>query len=172
MVFVLINDILGGLTDEFRSLSVRINSVETLLQEKFIEVYTHLAEPEKTEILLKQRDVKGVSVLQYLAKLKLHSFLQITHINRIIRGMWHSKTDISGSIFELASCYSLCFQNDMIENKVDTEVRLRFKCGKAYSEVGDYKPMPHYMTKSVWLRSMSVRFFIETIIFFGIVVFY
>ena len=105
MVFVLINDILGGLTDEFRSLSVRINSVEMLLQEKFIEVYTYLAEPEKTEILLKQRDVKGVSVLQYLAKLKLHSFLQITHINRIIRGMWHSKTDISGSIFELASSY-------------------------------------------------------------------
>ena len=60
----------------------------------------------------------------------------------------------------------------MIENKVDTEVRLRFKCGEAYSEVGDYKPMPHYMTKSVWLRSMSVRFFIETIIFFAIVVVY
>ena len=86
--------------------------------------------------------------------------------------MWHSKTDISGSIFELASCYTLCFRNDMIQNKADTEVRLRFKCGSGDSDVGGYKPMPHYLTKQVWLRSMSVRYLLETLVFFALVAVY
>ena len=56
-------DILKGLTSEFRSLSVRINSLEKTILNKFIVVYTRLNEPEKIEMLLKQRDIKGISVL-------------------------------------------------------------------------------------------------------------
>ena len=63
MVFVMLIDILKGLTSEFRSLSVRINFLEKMILNKFIVVYTRLNEPEKIETLLNQRDIKGISVL-------------------------------------------------------------------------------------------------------------
>lgn len=62
-------------------------------------------------MMLKQQDIKGVSVLQYFAKLKLYRFLQINHVNRIVSQMWESKTDIGGSVFDLSTCYYLTFVN-------------------------------------------------------------
>ena len=50
-------------------------------------------------------------MLQYLARLKMYKFLQLNMINRIVSGMWESKTDIGGSIFDLATSYDLTFTN-------------------------------------------------------------
>ena len=82
-------------------------------------------QPEKIESLLKQKDVKGVTVLQFLSELKMYRFLQINHINRIVSGMWRSKTDIGGSVFELSTSYNLTFINKL-EHLEDNEVYKRF----------------------------------------------
>ena len=60
----------------------------------------------------------------------------------------------------------------MIKSKADTEVRIRFNCGFEANEVDSYKAMPHYLTRQVWLRSMSVRYLLETIVFFALVFVY
>ena len=43
----------------------------------------------------------------------MYRFLQINHINRIVSGMWRSKTDIGGSVFDKATSYNLVFVNDL-----------------------------------------------------------
>ena len=111
MWFVLITDILKNLSDQFRSLDLRVNFVREQIQEKFIAIYENLYEPDKIETLLTQQDINGVTVLQYLAKLKMHRFMQINHMNRIVSSMWRSKTDIGGSVFDLATSYDLTVVN-------------------------------------------------------------
>ena len=111
--------------DQFRSLILRINFVNEQILEKFVVIYEYLYEPEKMETMLKQQDVRGVTVLQYLAQLKMHRFLQINHVNRIVSGMWTSKTDVGGSIFDLATSYDLTVMNDL-EYQEDSELRKRF----------------------------------------------
>ena len=77
-------------------------------------------------------------MLQYLAKLKMHRFMQINHMNRIVSSMWRSKTDIGGSVFDLATSYDLTVVNQL-DYQEDNELRKRF-----YRErKGQEKPMPH-----------------------------
>jgi len=61
--------------------------------------------------MIKQEDIRGKAVLQYIAELKLYRFLQINHVNRIVSQMWESKTDIGGSVFDLSTSYYLTFTN-------------------------------------------------------------
>ena len=63
--------------------------------------------------------------MQYISELKLYKFLQINHVNRIISSLWESKTDIGGSVFDLATSYELTFTNKL-ENGEDNEERRRF----------------------------------------------
>ena len=74
---------------------------------------------------MKQKDFNGISVLQHLSNLKMYRFLQINHINRIVSGMWRSKTDIGGSVFDKATSYHLVFVNKLTQ-KEDNELYKRF----------------------------------------------
>ena len=67
MWLVLTTDILMKMRDQFRSLILRINFVNEQILEKFVVIYEYLYEPEKMETMLNQQDVRGVTVLQYLA---------------------------------------------------------------------------------------------------------
>ena len=75
--------------------------------------------------MLKQKDVRGITALQYLAELKIFRFLQIQHVNRIISSIWESKTDTGGSVCELATSYDLTFVNEL-NYAEDNERRKRF----------------------------------------------
>ena len=55
----------------------------------------------------------------------MHRFLQINHVNRIVSSMWRSKTDIGGSIFDLATSYDLSLVNETGFQE-DNELRKRF----------------------------------------------
>ena len=114
-------------------------------------------------MMLKQEDVRGISVLAYISHLKLYSFLQINHVNRIINQMWESKTDIGGSVFDLSTCHYLTFVNKL-RYLEDNEPRRRFYEPKD----AKYKPLPHRFTLAVWKKSMSLRYMIEAFIFFVI----
>ena len=63
--------------------------------------------------------------MQYISELKLYKFLQINHVNRIISSLWESKTDIGGSVFDLATSYEQIFVNQLGYSE-DNEVRRRF----------------------------------------------
>ena len=43
----------------------------------------------------------------------MYKFMQINMVNRIVSGMWESKIDIGGSMFELATSYDLTFGNEL-----------------------------------------------------------
>ena len=90
-----------------------------------ISVLQQMHRPKEIELMLKQEDIRGKSVLQYIADLKLYKFLQINHVNRIINQMWESKTDIGGSVFDLSTSYYLLFNNSL-NFKEDSEQRHRF----------------------------------------------
>ena len=129
--------------------------------EKTLAIFEQIYEPEKIEAMLIQKDVTGITVLQYIAKLKMYRFLQINHVNRIVSSLWESKVDAGGSMFAFASSYYLTFENE-IEFNEDNETRLRFY------EPRDEKVLPHPMNFSVWKKSMSLRYLIETLLFFAL----
>ena len=83
MVMALVTDILFKLMEKFRSLAFRIQFITEKLHGDFVAVLTEMDRPQAIELMLKQEDINGKSVLAYLAELKLYSFLQINHVNRI-----------------------------------------------------------------------------------------
>ena len=40
-------------------------------------------------------------------------------VNRFVSGMWESKTDIGGSVFDLATSYDLLFANKLNDEDID-----------------------------------------------------
>ena len=52
-------------------------------------------------------------MLYYLGKLQMYNFMQLNMVNRFVSGMWESKTDIGGSLFDLATSYDLLFTNKL-----------------------------------------------------------
>lgn len=100
-------------------------------------------------------------MLQYIADLKMYRFLQNNHVNRIVSQMWDSKTDIGGSMFDCATSYHLAVVNK-VRYQEDSELRQRFYVPRPVH----LKPMPHQFTLFVWKKSMSLRYAIEALIFF------
>lgn len=92
----------------------------------------------------------------------MYKFLQINMVNRIVSGMWESKIDIGGSVFEIATSYDLTFGNEL-EFQEDTEKRRRFYMPRD-------QPNPHFFSFAVWKKSMSLRHLIEIMIFFLLLV--
>ena len=113
LTMVVIFEILIKLKSQYRSLSLRISSLLDDTEEHFVTTFENYSKHEKLEILLQQKDLRGKTTLEYLSELNLHRFLQINHVNRIVSRIWESKTDISGSIFDMATSYDLCFKNKM-----------------------------------------------------------
>ena len=101
--------------------------------------------PEEVEALLKQRDFDGISVSEYMADLGLFEFLQIMQINRVVSGMWYSKTDIGSSVFGLATSYDLVFKNQL-RFKEDRERRKRFYEPRPLEDISK----PHQFSFIVW----------------------
>jgi len=122
---VLLTEILHNLKTQFRSLALRIDFIHEEILNSLVEVLEHMHRPKEIELMLKQEDIKGKPVLQYIAELKLFRFLQINHVNRIVNQMWESKTDIGGSVFDLSTSYYLTFQNK-VRYQEDNELGKRF----------------------------------------------
>jgi len=91
----------------------------------------------------------------------MYKFLQINTVTRIVSGMWESKTDIGGSVFDLATSYDLTFTNKLTDQE-DNELRKRFYVRRDSNE----KPEPHLFSFVVWKKSISFRYLLETILFF------
>ena len=161
MVLVLTTDILYKLRKQFGGLELRIDFFNQTFQENFFVIFEHFQAPERIESMLKQKDIHGVNILQYLAKLNMYKFLQINMVTRIVSGMWESKTDIGGSMFDLATSYDLTFTNKLNDQE-DNELLKRFYMKRDYKE----KPEPHQFSFIVWKKSISLRYILETILFF------
>lgn len=161
MVMVLSLDILYVIKKQFRSLTLRVNDVIDKVRSSFIKIYENYEDPEKLEILLKQKDLDGKTVLQYINDLKYFDFLQINHVNRIVNGLWNSKTDVGGSLFEMSTSYDLCCRNKL-RYLEDKERRGRFYEPREIT----YATKDHRFGFNVWKRSLSLRYLIESLIFF------
>lgn len=160
MLYVLTIDLLQKLAKQFRSLRLRILDIEDKINENMVAIYSKIFMPDQVEALLKQRDIDGVSVLEYMSELKLYKFLQINQINRIVSGMWHSKTDVGSSVFTLATSYDLVYRNKL-RFKEDRERRKRFNEPRPLEDFSK----PHVCSFSVWQRSLNLRYLIEAFMF-------
>jgi len=125
MIAVLLTDVLYRMQTQFRSLAMRINYIIEELHADLVQVLQHMQRPKEIELMLKQEDFSGKSVLQYLAELKLYTFLKNNHVNRIVNQMWESKKDIGGSFFDLSTSFSLATKNKLASRE-DNELSLRF----------------------------------------------
>jgi hypothetical protein len=125
MILVLTTDILSKIKPKFRSLSLRIDFISEHLKESLYNVLQNIRGSRQIEMMLKQQDIRGNTVLGYISKLNLLNFLQINHVNRIVNQMWESKTDIGGSVFDLSTTYYLTFTNKL-RYLEDNEPRNRF----------------------------------------------
>lgn len=140
MLLVLIMDLLIGLRKRFRSLSLKVNDVQSRIEDEFISVFEKFDDSNQIYELLIQKDInKGWTVLEYVAELNMFKLLQINSVSRIVMSMWESKTDIGGSIFDLATSYDLTFVNKL-EYREDSELRQRFNQPRKDT---DEKPLPH-----------------------------
>lgn len=100
-------------------------------------------------------------MLQYVNDLKFFEFLQINNVNRIVNGLWNSKTDIGGSLFEMSTSFNLLCRN-RVRYLDDKERRSRFYEPRSI----DYATKDHQFAFQVWKRSLSLRYIIEGLIFF------
>lgn len=108
-----------------------------------------------------QRDANGLTVLENLTRLKMHHFLQISHVERIVSSLWTGEMDSGGSIFDTATTYELTCRNKL-KFREDSELRNRF-CNR---RVGQDQPKPHRFSLKVWEHSMSLRLLLEVLAFF------
>ena len=83
-------------------------------------------------------------------------------MNRIISGRWNSKTDIGGSLFEMSTSYNLLCRNKL-KYLDDKERRSRFYEPRSI----DYSTKDHRYVFNVWKKSLSLRYLIESLIFFA-----
>ena len=116
MLLVLIMDLLKRMRDKFRSLEIKINSVQGKIESDFSEIFSDQHEfdsgSNQIQEFLLQRDInRGWTVLEYLQELDMFTMLQINPVTRTVMSLWRSKTDIGGSIFDLATSYDLTFVN-------------------------------------------------------------
>ena len=95
----------------------------------------------------------------------MYNFMQLNMVNRFVSGMWESKTDIGGSLFDLATSYDLLFANKLNDEE-DSERFTRFYKRRDKQE----KPEPHRFSYVVWKKSISLRYFIETLLFMAMVI--
>ena len=125
MVMVLCVEILDFMTAQFRSLSLRTEKVRDEIIDNFVGIYNEFYYPSEVEVLLEQKDRRGRTVLELISSLKIYPFLQINYTNRIVSSIWESKTDIGGSIFDLASNFRLACRSNL-KDKQDHEIATRF----------------------------------------------
>ena len=75
MIMVLTTDILTKIKREFRSLGLRIDFISEHLQESLHQVFQNIYRPREIEMMLKQTDIRGITVLGYISELKMFNFL-------------------------------------------------------------------------------------------------
>ena len=95
----------------------------------------------------------------------MYKFMQLNMVNRFVSGIWESTTDIGGSVFDLATSYDLLFANK-INDEEDLGSSKRFYKLRDKEE----KPEPHRFSYVVWKRSISLRYFFETLLFMALVI--
>ena len=93
--------------------------------------------------------------------------LQTKLVDRVVRDYWGSKVDVSGSLMDNSSAYNLIRYGDL-RYQEDFEKRYRFYMPKNLAD----KIRPHLLTFRVWAESIKLRYFIEMIIFAGLVLYF
>ncbi len=153
--------------DNFPLSKIRIEQYETILIEKLLKLLDRLYLPQIIQKFLKQRDLEGNSVLEKLARFNQFAVLQTKLVDRVVRDYWGSKIDVSGSLMDNSSAYTLIRYGDL-RYQEDFEKRYRFYMPKNVTE----KIKPHLLTFRVWAESIKLRYFIEMIIFAGLVLYF
>ena len=98
----------------------------------------------------------------------MFNFLQLTHVDGVVGQMWQGKSEAGGSVFSMSTSYQLLFRNE-IRFKEDRESRrLRFYKHRTI----DSNTKSHSVTFQIWQHSNSLRYFIETVLFFGLVCYF
>jgi len=103
-------------------------------------------------------------VLERLAELNMLEILQTKIVDRILKDIWASKIDVSGTIMDNSSCWTILRYGDLGFNE-DFEYRHRFYVDRH----GNRNTVrPHILTFRVWCESIKLRYFIEMIVYLAL----
>lgn len=104
-------------------------------------------------------------MLERLADLDMLEILQTKIVDRILKDIWSSKIDISGHIMDNSSCFTILRYGNLSYNE-DFEYRYRFYSDGRLANQNQSKARPHLFTFRVWCESIKLRYFIEMIVYF------
>jgi len=132
----------------------------------FIE---NVEQPEDMKMLLKEEDMEGRNCLWYMAMNDIYEILDTTVMDRIIYDLWRSNIDVTGYFMEMSTNFKVVMQTEIGQNK-DIERRERFYNWKDTEEIQGRKT--HGFQFQVWVQSMRLRYFIESIVFLIFTIFF
>ena len=86
--------------------------------------------------------------------------LQTKVVDRLIKDIWASKVDVSGSLMDNSSTYAIV-RHGRLSYNYDFEFRSRFY-NKDYTKTNN---KPHEFTFRVWAESIKLRYFVELVLY-------
>ena len=151
-------------------LKLRIDQFEEDLFSCMICMLDNFNDPYKIRKLLKQTDSNNLTVLQLLSDLDLYKLLQTKVADRVVKDTWSSRVDISGYFFENSKAFNYLLFDELESGEAD-DLSLLFKSTFRSRDL-DKEARPHNMSYIVWNESMSLRYFVEMVLFIVQVLFF
>ena len=164
MVAVKILQINHNILGRFPLARIRIEQYQAILIKKIVVLLDNLYMPQIIKNQLKQKDLMGYTALERLAELDMLEILQTKIVDRILKDIWSSKIDVSGTIMDNSSCFTILRYGDIGYDE-DFEFRYRFYVDRATTRS---TIRPHILTFRVWCESIKLRYFIEMLVYFGL----
>ena len=87
-------------------------------------------------------------------------------MDRILKDIWSSKIDVSGTIMDNSSCWTILRYGHLNYDE-DFEFRYRFYVDRASTRS---TIRPHILTFRVWCESIKLRYFIEMLVYLGMLI--
>jgi len=91
-----------------------------------------------------------------MERMDAYTLMDTKIMDRIMKELWNSDIDVSGTILEQSTC-------NKILKDADDEMSQRF-----YSKRSLEKTRPHILTMRVWMESIKFRYWIQIIFFLSI----
>jgi len=155
---VLLMDLVLKIYESYAITEFRVNSIKDFLMKSLRYILINLYYPIEIKMQVRQKDIFETDAMSYMERMDAYTLMDTKIMDRIMKELWNSDIDVSGTILEQSTC-------NKILKDADDEMSQRF-----YSKRSLEKTRPHILTMRVWMESIKFRYWIEIIFFLSIAV--
>jgi len=155
---VLLMDLVLKIYESYAITEFRVNSIKDFLMKSLRYILINLYYPIEIKMQVRQKDIFETDAMSYMERMDAYTLMDTKIMDRIMKDLWNSDIDVSGTILEQSTC-------NKILKDADDEMSQRF-----YSKRSLEKTRPHILTMRVWMESIKFRYWIEIIFFLSIAV--